>query len=427
MKIIAITGTKGKTTVTRMVEYAARHVLDTDTLRVDSDGHYINGKQKSTREDSLNMIDKASTVCPGRYLIDLYRKNNKGIAVLECSFGSGGAVGLGFKNHNIGIFTNVFEDHINYKNINSKKDLFNYKSFIIKLVSRGGYLVANFDDSLISKNAPKLLPEDSKMLPFGKSFKNFNINEFLNKKSNRIITYNDKFIVLKDKNKEINLVDYTKIPCTYGGLYIPSIYNLMAVYGGLLVLVDFDLSYLENINYFVNKFTLNKYGARLVNIKTDERLVVIDYAHEKESLKEIAKLGHKLGNRVIGVLRIAPDRDNKLIMETGASLVNLYDKVIIYDKIDGIKRKTYKKRNLIRKKGEVSKIFYDGFLQGGKNKKDIERIILEENAIKRAYEISRPGDFIIVISGDDHKETYDNIKKYFVRKKSYNEFVKQQI
>lgn len=419
MKIISITGTKGKTTVARMTDYVLRNILSTDVLRVDSDGHYINNKQKSTCQDSMNMLKRPSTVCPGRYLIDLYRKNPEGIAVFECALGSGRAIGIGYKNHNVGVFTNIYEDHINYKKLKNKKNLFDLKNFIIKQVAKDGYLVANFDDAIISKNTEKLLPKDAHLLPFGKALKNFDIQNHLSKKGNFIITCDDKYIILKNKQKEVRLVDYTKISITYNGLYLPSIYNIMATYGAVLALLNFDLSYIEVINKNLEKFSMSSHGARLVNIKgSNERLIIIDYAHETESLKLIAQLGHKLGNRVIGVLRLAPDRTDKKILETGEKIAKYYDHIVVYDKIDGIKRSNYKNRNgdINRNIGDVSSIFYKGLLASNKKEGTVERIIIEEEALKKASEISQRGDVVIVISGDDYGETYNNVKKYFCNK-----------
>lgn len=419
MKIISVTGTKGKTTVVRMMDYVLKNILSTDTLRVDSDGHYINNRQKSTDHDSRNMIKWPSTACPGRYLIDLYRKNPEGVAIFECALSSGHAIGIGYQSHNVGVFTNIYEDHINYNRLRNKKDLFDLKSFIIERVAEGGYLVANFDDLIISKNTEKLLPKDVHLLPFGKTFRSFDTQSHINKKGNFVITCDDKYIILKNRQKEVRLIDYTKISITYNGLYLPSVYNIMATYGAVLAFLNFDLSYIESINKSLEKFSVDSHGARLVNIKgSNERLVIIDYAHETESLKLIAQLGHKLGKRVVGVLRLAPERTDKKILETGKEISKYYDHVIVYDKIDGIKRFGYKNRkgDINRNVGDVSNIFYRGLLIGRKEKKTVERVIIEEEALKKASEISQKGDVIVVISGDNHGETYDNVKKYFCKK-----------
>ena len=131
MKIISITGTKGKTSVARIIDYVLRNSNKT-TLRVDNDGHYINGKRKSTLDDSINFFGKTPSVCPGKYLITMKRYFPDFTAILECSIGSAGE-GLGYRFHDVGIFTNVYFDHIKKeKGIKTRRDLANRKSFIFE-------------------------------------------------------------------------------------------------------------------------------------------------------------------------------------------------------------------------------------------------------------------------------------------------------
>ena len=93
MKIISITGTKGKTTVTRVLSYVL-HRLGENTLRVDTDGHYINELQKSTLTDSKNIFSLVPTVCPGKYLLDMRKYCPSYTAILETAIGSSGKGGL---------------------------------------------------------------------------------------------------------------------------------------------------------------------------------------------------------------------------------------------------------------------------------------------------------------------------------------------
>jgi len=87
-KIITITGTKGKTTTTNLIANLLCR-LGYDTLHVSTLGHYVNGEQKSTIEDSKRIWGiKTPSLIPGRYLgvffSDLLRRNP--VAVLESSF-----------------------------------------------------------------------------------------------------------------------------------------------------------------------------------------------------------------------------------------------------------------------------------------------------------------------------------------------------
>lgn len=69
-KNVVITGTKGKTTVSYIVDQALLH-LNKNTIRVDTTGHFVNGERKSTLEESKEIWGLVPTVCPGRFLWEL--------------------------------------------------------------------------------------------------------------------------------------------------------------------------------------------------------------------------------------------------------------------------------------------------------------------------------------------------------------------
>ena len=80
-KTILITGTKGKTTVSYLVDNILMALKKT-TLRVDTTGHFINGERKSTLDESKAIWGLVPTVCPGRFLWELknwekFAKNEK--------------------------------------------------------------------------------------------------------------------------------------------------------------------------------------------------------------------------------------------------------------------------------------------------------------------------------------------------------------
>ncbi len=131
MDIILATGTKGKTTVVRILSNLLYHSGE-NVLRVDNEGHFINEKQKSSKRESFYLFERRTpTVTPGKYLIEMKKFFPAFAAVFEASIGCGGE-GLGCGRHKVGIFTNVFEDHIQKsKGIRSKRDIAKEKDFIV--------------------------------------------------------------------------------------------------------------------------------------------------------------------------------------------------------------------------------------------------------------------------------------------------------
>ena len=412
MKTICITGTKGKTTVTRALASMLHHIGET-TLRVDTDGHYINEKQRSTLQDSKNLFDKAPTVCPGKYLIEMKGYYPDFTAILETAVGSHGINGLGYSFHSMGIFTNVFEDHIGFGSIKTRKDLAEAKSFVFSRISDNGVAVFNADDEYVCKQLDRISGKNVKLFPVGIHFDSFDSENHL-KNGGQLFTCEEGTIVVKTSNSTKKIVEVSEIPWTFDGLFKPSIYNLMLVLGGIDGL-GYDITS-NMVRRALRKYQPDKEGGRLTlfHAKNGTK-ILLDYAHEKYSLLEIAKLARQIcTGRVIGVLRLAPDRTNEAIIETGKYISREYDYSIIYDKIDGVRRKDYFGKNTKVKRGvgEVSSLFLKGITEAGESIL-AEQIVLEEDAIKKASKVAREDDVVIVIAGDNKKDTIQYIKKYF--------------
>jgi len=144
--------------------------------------------------------------------------------------------------------------------------------------------------------------------------------------------------------------------------------------------------------------------------------ILADYAHEKFSLRQVAELARTMtgkGGRVIGVVRLAYDRTEKLIKETAEYIAKIYDAFVIYDKIDGYWRQpdaTLNGSRFPQKIGYVSQMLTDELRDNNMN---VERIIREDKAIQRAAEIVHPGDVVVVIVNDNIERSIKFIQDSF--------------
>ncbi len=418
MKIISVTGTKGKTTVVRALDYVLQK-SGGKTLRVDTDGHYINGRQKSTLEDSKKLFMLVPTVCPGKYLLDARKIYPNFTAIFETAIGSSASAGLGYGLHQIGIFTNILEDHLKAsKRLQTRMDLAIAKRFIFNRIDVEGTVIFNADDKYVCSQI-KAVPKFRKpvyFLPVGLDFKYFDYKKHLQNDGSLITTKGD-WVVIKSKTKIKKIVKVQDIVWTFNGHFQPSVFNLMFIIAGLYVHNEGMITK-QNLQY-LKQYRFDKFGGRLTLLENKKGIkILIDYAHEKFSLEEVANLAKKIiSGKVIGVVRLAPDRQDEIIIETGEYIANKYDDLIVYDKIDGVVRKEYKGRKSFfnRKIGEVSKLFTEGIKKVKKNGQ-VENIIREDLAIKRASEIAKEGDLVVVICGDDHRRTIKLVQKYFKAK-----------
>ena len=127
-KVVAVTGTKGKTTVVTVLAEVLRALTKKDTIHVTTTGHFVNGERRSTLDESLATWGLVPSVCPGRYLYESLSFKERGVAVLESSLGSSSINGMGYSWHEVGIFLNVFKDHIgNSSRIKSQADILKAK------------------------------------------------------------------------------------------------------------------------------------------------------------------------------------------------------------------------------------------------------------------------------------------------------------
>jgi len=406
MKKITITGTKGKTTVARLVDFVLRE-MGRKTLRVDNDGWYVHGYLLGTPEDSKKIFGLIPQVCPGKFLFET-RYRDLDVAVFETAIGSSGSAGLGYKMHDFGIFLNVFDDHITGQRIKSRADIFKAKKFVFDRIRPGGVAIGNADDKYIQKAFKQIAPERGvRVLPYGICR---DVNGMRLPAGRQVSTgvYAQGTEIFYRKQK---IIDARDLDFAFNGQYKPSMYNLLAAIATIIAYNNFKKP--RGLAGILKKYKVDKKGARLVQIERKGRKVIIDFAHERESLTQILSLGEKLGKRCLAVVRIAPDRRDEYIQKIARQIYNKADMFFVWDKIDGQRRRKYNNKilKIQRKVGETAKVL-EKALKVHKDPAKIFNLLTEEIAIKIAIKNSQPGDCIIVISGDDKEYTRAQVDKF---------------
>lgn len=413
--IISIAGSKGKTTVTRLLGHLFVK-RGRATLRVDTDGHYYNGSRRSTLDESKQLYGLVPTVSPGRYLRSLKNVKN-GIAVIETAIGCANIYGgLGYRFHNIGIFTNVFEDHIG-EGIKDRDQLASLKGkYIFKRIHpKGGVAVFNADDPLVVAQLHRI-PEGATILPVGIEFSAFDIEKHL-QEGGRAVTIRDNIIYTLRADKEFPVLDATEVPWTFQAMFVPSLYNLMFVLGAVFAENGFKMP--KKLLPKIKSLKLDGGGRlRLLESRTSGIKVLLDYAHEKYSLRKVGQLASKLTEgKTIGVVRLAPDRTDKLLQDTGKFIANNFDIIVVYDKIDGVQYTeiTNLRTGQVRKTGEVSKLLYDAIKKQQKEGHKVYRKVKEEDAVRHALSLAEKGDIVVHIVNDNNKKSETLVKKLMGR------------
>jgi cyanophycin synthetase len=158
--VISITGTNGKTTVTRMIHHILRE-MNWCVGMTTTDGIHIGGE----------IVSRGDTTGPHSARVVLSDPTVE-VAVLETARGGIMRRGLGYDWSDIAVITNIREDHIGQDGIHDIEDLVHIKSLIAERVREGGTLILNADDEQCVR-----LIENSRVRRVNKQFVYFSLND----------------------------------------------------------------------------------------------------------------------------------------------------------------------------------------------------------------------------------------------------------
>ncbi|MEW9082336.1 cyanophycin synthetase [Caldanaerobacter subterraneus] len=366
--IVSITGTNGKTTVTRMVA----HILKTYGYTVGmttTDGIYIDDKCIYKGD---NTGPKSARTCLADKNIDA--------AVLETARGGILREGLGYDLADVGVITNISEDHLGIDGINTLEDLAFVKALVVEAVKDDGYSVLNADDPMTPYLAKKA---KGKIIYFSMYDNNLTVKRHI--ENGGIAVYVKEGAIVIANGQIVPVVRIEEIPATLGGKVLHNIENsLAAIAASYGVKVPINII-AKGIKTFYSDTTHNPGRFNLFNIGSFR--VLVDYGHNVEGIKKVIEAARKLdANRLIGVIGVPGDRMDSSIFKVGEVCGGGFD--FIYIKEDEDLRG--------RKQGEVAKILEEGAIKGGMDKKNIKIILKETEALKAAMHSAEAGDLIVV-------------------------------
>src|SRR6185436_9713395 len=140
--VVAVTGTNGKTTTTRLIA----HLFATMGLKVgmtNTDGVYIDGRQTDSGDCSGPKSARNVLMHP-----------DVEAAVFETARGGVLREGLGFDRCQVAVITNIGTgDHLGLSYISTVEDLAVVKRIIVQNVSPDGVAVLNAADPMVAKMA----------------------------------------------------------------------------------------------------------------------------------------------------------------------------------------------------------------------------------------------------------------------------------
>ena len=384
--IIAVTGTNGKTTTTRLIS----HIVKNNGYRVGfttSDGIYIQNtmltKGDTTGPISAEFILKDPTV---------------EFAVLETARGGILRSGLGFSQCDIGVLTNIKEDHLGLNDIHNLKDLTKVKRVVLDSVKKNGWSVLNAMDEY-SMRIINDLP--SNVAIFSLDENNEHIKKFA-KEGRTTCVYEEGYVTIKKGDWKIRIGKVKDFPITMEGKAKFMIDNVLAA-SLACYLYGFGIEDISNsLRTFIPSAQLTPGRLNVFNFKNFK--VLIDFAHNPAGYEAIEDyLKNVESTKKIGIISGVGDRRDEDIRLCGKIAGRMFDHIIIRNE----------KHLRGRTEEEINGLIIDGMQDSGRDV-SYETIPKEIDALKHAMGMAEEGTFITALS-DVISNAIDLVQDYQAR------------
>ncbi len=311
--IIAVTGTNGKTTTTRL----AAHIAKSAGKKVGyttSDGVYIQN-QMMMKGDCTGPVSSAFVL----------KDPTVDFAVLECARGGILKAGLAFQNCDVAIVTNVAADHIGLGGINNVEQMAQVKAVVPETVFPHGYAVLNADDDLVYKMKDGL---KCNIALFSMDEKNPRIKKHC-AGGGLAAVYENGYVSIMKGAWKIRVAAVKDIPLTFEGKAVHNIANTLPAVLATYMYRDITI---EDIRQGLQTFVPSsaQTPGRLNFFRFKNFTFLADFAHNPHGLKLLCDFVSKLDfKHKIGIISGTGDRRDEDIRELGEISAQYFDEIII--------------------------------------------------------------------------------------------------
>ncbi|KRE92699.1 Mur ligase [Nocardioides sp. Soil774] len=386
--VVAVTGTNGKTTTSRMIAHIAR----TSGLVVgwsNTDGIYRDGVLVEAGDYSGPSGAARAMGLDGVQL-----------AVTETARGGILLKGIGITRNDVSVVTNVTADHLGLQGIDTVDQLAEVKSVVPRITRKDGWAVLNGDD-------PRVLAMQAVISAqpwiFSRDPDSPAVREVLGHGGGRATTVIDGWItVLAPGSDPDPLVELADVPMTLAGLSRFNIENALAAASAALAIglpreavVDGLTSFRPDAEH--NPGRMNFFS--MPSQDGDSVSVVMDLAHNEaglEALLEIMDGVRRPGARLLLGLGAVGDRTDELIDALGEIGAKGSDVVAIGHKEWYLRGRTM---------DEIDVLLRAGAARVGVT--DIDTYETEVACLAAVVERARPGDVVGLMCHAERQEAYD--------------------
>jgi len=385
--VVAITGTNGKTTTSRMIGHIARvaglHVGWSSTDGIYADGVLVEPGDYSGPSGAGRVLAQ-----PGVQL-----------AVAETARGGILLRGMGITHNDVSVVTNVSADHLGLQGIDTVDQLAEVKAVVPRITRANGWAVLNGDDPRVI--AMRAVTQ-ARIWVFSRDHDSPSIREALGS-GGRATTVIDGWIcVLTAGDDPDPLVQLVDVPMTLSGLSHFNVENALAAASAALGVGLPRESVVDGLRTFEpgpehNPGRMNVYSLGEVTI-------VVDLAHNESGLEALLEIAHGLrapGGRVMLGLGTGGDRGDELLRGLGAIGARGSDVLVIVHKLRYLRGRT---------PDEIDALYRAGAAEVGVE--DVPAYDSELDALGALTSRAHPRDVVALMCHQDRAEVDEWLREH---------------
>ncbi len=366
--IIAVTGTNGKTTTTRLIAHIFKQtgrVVGYTTTDGTYIGDYLVEPGDNTGPQSAQLILQDPTV---------------EVAVLESARGGILRSGLAFDTSNVGVVLNVAADHLGIGDIDTVEQMADLKSVVAEAVQPNGYAVLNADDPLVAAMRKRV---KSQVAFFSMNPENQLVREHAQQGGLAAVYENGYLSVLKG-DWTLRIEQAVNVPLTMQGRAPFMIANALAA-----SLAAFAHGVpIEQIRLGLNTFraSASQTPGRMNLFNLGNYHALVDYAHNPHSYEAVGGFVRNWPGERIGVVGGPGDRRDEDFVTLGKLAAEIFDRIIIKEDDD----------TRGRPRGEAAQLIAKGIIQVKPDRR-YETILDETEAINKGLDIASSGSLVVIL------------------------------
>ncbi len=393
--IVAVTGTNGKTTTSRMISHVfkgmGRRVGMTSTDGIVIDERLVIRADASGPKSARMVLQNPA--------VDF--------AVFEVARGGILREGLGYQRNDVAVVLNVAPDHLGMRGIDTLEQLAEVKQVVVEAVPRDGFAVLNADDELVREMRRRCSGEVVwfSMAEAGSDTLEM-IDEHCRRGGRAVILERGELgemIVIRHGRRSMQLAWTHLLPATFGGRAKMNVQNSLAAAAAAFAAG----AHLHDIRQGLRTFTTSYYlsPGRLNEIDVGGTTVIIDYCHNAAGMRMLGDFVEQLAASAaatselgkpsrIGVISTAGDRRDEDLRELGIVAAGFFDVLVVRE--DAALRG--------RERGDVAQLVAEGArasMADGARCKQVEVVLDEIPAVHHAMARANPSD-LVVLCVDKH-------------------------